>query len=350
MARISIRRVLTWERIPIDAQEVVTKARIVVLAQHTKERLAYLRATIVNPPAAEETTDYYPVPVTFEQEDALHDAYGTERSLELPHGVDPFLAPDNSVIPDPTGSDWTNPANVRDGLLTTYAEYNPSTPSGWLSYGLNDTGEDLRRRVAGFRLVYSYTMEDGFTGPQPPLSVDFFVKEVDSQGRGAVVYATWDFPASSDPAEAFMFLPPAYSSFIPAQPAGTTYTLRLRPWTDAVGPLNVYAFYPLVVDTDLVKNIAKAQLKTPASAPRRVTVRGYVPAGDAQHTIVGWPGGDFTGRVARQSYRDGETVIDFEQAGAPPGLPHEAVEAERVRVTRTQALIRAATYSNLIRR
>lgn len=351
MAIINIARVIDWQRIPIDAQDVVTKARIVLLGQPTSERRELLTAYTVHPPASYTPTPYYPVPVVVEHEDALHTTYGTERSLELRENIDPFLPPTSSVIPDPNDpqDDWVNKNNARDGDLTTYASYSPNTPSGWLTYTFNPAAPELTRRVIGFRLAYTYTADPDHTGPEPRLTAQFFVTELNLLGLGSTVGGTWDFPPAGELADYYVFLPPAYTSQVPTLPAETQYTLRLMPWSDGVTNLRAYAFYPLVIDTNLVENIAKAQIRLPAASPLRVTVKGRVPPA-AEHTIVGWPGGDYTGPVARQSYTpDGNTVIDFEQAGAPPGLPMEAVEAERVRLGRTQDLIRTATYANLIR-
>src|SRR5690606_39112832 len=112
-----------------------------------------------------------------------------------------------------------------------------------------------------------------------------------------------------------------------------------------IGPASsrVTHFYPLILNEALLEENAKANIRLPAQLPQRVTVRGYV-APDREHTIQGWPGGDYTGVVAQHQYELGRTVIDFEESGPPLGVPAEAVEAERVRVARTAASIDRAAY------
>src|SRR5690606_2104087 len=113
--------------------------------------------------------------------------------------------------------------------------------------------------------------------------------------------------------------------------AGLTYRGSTSLTTfENTGEAEVHHFYPLLLNVPLLEDIAKRQIRLPAPTPRRVTVAGYVPP-DREHTIVGWPGGDYTAVVAQHQYDLGRTVIDFEQAGAPVGLPAEAIEAARER-------------------
>src|SRR5690606_20363806 len=105
----------------------------------------------------------------------------------------------------------------------------------------------------------------------------------------------------------------------------------------------LFEFYPLILNTALLEEIAKSNIRLPAERPQRVTVRGYVPP-DREHTIVGWPGGDYTGTVAQVQYELGRTVIDFEQAGAPVGLPAEAIEAARERRVAIDRAVQDAAY------
>ena len=95
------------------------------------------------------------------------------------------------------------------------------------------------------------------------------------------------------------------------------------------GDLKIYEFYPLVLDTVLLENTARSYLKEPSASPKQVTVLGYVPP-DAEHTVTGFPGGDYTARVAGQTYEAGVTVIDFETYGDEAGRAYSADLSRRV--------------------
>jgi hypothetical protein len=139
-------------------------------------------------------------------------------------------------------------------------------------------------------------------------------------------------------------LPPNYSG----APSGFTFTgvrgsATLSTWGDAQ-LIEVTQFYPLILNTALLERIAKDNVRVPGTIPQRVTVSGYVPP-DREHTITGWPGGDYTARVAQQQYELGRTVIDFEQAGAPVGLSAEAIEAARERSVAVRSEVLRAGYA-----
>src|SRR5690606_35628409 len=103
-------------------------------------------------------------------------------------------------------------------------------------------------------------------------------------------------------------------------------------------------FYPLILNEALLEEIAKSNVRLPAEKPQRVTVKGYV-APDREHTIVGWPGGDYTATVAQHQYELGRTVIDLEQAGSPVGLDADAIETARFQDARVASAIASAGYS-----
>ncbi|MFA5567612.1 MAG: hypothetical protein WC972_03090 [Trueperaceae bacterium] len=354
MATIQFADVLDHQLLPIDSQDVVTKVRLVV-AGSTAGDIAEVHQKADTPGGAE-TRAYVPWPVTFEYEAPEHAVYGAERSFALPAGVNPFLPPTSPAVGEPNVvSGFSNPgapSAIRDGDPLTYAEWTAGLGvAGRLSYGLK-----ANVQVVGFRLTYSLEVSGegllwpGF-GTHARVWVGIRYHTAGDPGSGLV--EAWAVSPSLSPVEIARDLygvaPPAAWA-APGNGGGTILrsygspVLQLRVDTNTAA-MRVHEFYPLILDEDLLLGIAKAQVKVPAQSPRRVTVRGSLPPEATEHTITGWPGGDYTGQVARQTYREGTTVVDFEQAGAPPGVAQEAIEAERVRAARTRQVVETAGYA-----
>jgi hypothetical protein len=350
MAIIPIADVITTERLPIDAQDIVTKVRLVI-AGNRAGREPWTEYTATAPDEAPITNTYvtpFPAPVAFEYEAPEHATYRVERSFALPEGFDPFLPPTDTSIPEPGVTNFSNPGDpsaVRDGDPTTYAE-NTSSGTCLITY----FGEDLEGLPAfGFRVRYA-------------LAPSTALRE-----RWRVVRAFNTFLSASNlpvviSTRQYALAEGSGLESVSEEYAVTLYDARGLPinhedpgliqrfstqlnvqFTDA-GTARVFQFYPLVLDVDLLEDVAKANVRLPAQNPTRVTVAGVVPP-DREHTITGWPGGDFTAPVAQQQYELGRTIIDFEQAGAPTGLPAEAVEAARERTTAVKAEVARAGYS-----
>lgn len=346
MAIIPYADVIDRQFLPIDAQDIVTKVRLVVAgnaAGHSPERLT---AFATDDPDTTDTVPYAAWPVTFEYEAPEHALYGCERSFALPAGVNPFLPPTAVEIPEPTAVGFANPGSpsaVRDGDPTTFAEYTGGIGNiGWLAYPFVDG-------VVGFRLRYTLTSVAASTGDQVRTHARLALSPRTSGARfyGMVAANTGTLPDASEPAELYMVVPPPASWADENGPAEAPHVGRFgQAWFETfinVTACRVHEFYPLMLDQALLLDVAKAQVRLPAQTPARVTVRGVIPP-DRQHTITGWPGGDFTGTVAQVQYDLGRTVIDFEQAGAPVGLPAEAMEAARERQGTIRGEIAAANY------
>lgn len=348
MAIITYDRVVDYDRLPIDAQDVVTRARIVVAAQPTGENRTSLAALMNG-----RSVPYLPSPIVVEYTAPQHSLFEAERSFELPSGIDPFLPPTHPSIPNPAASGFSDANNVRDGNPETYAAL---TGSGARELSFNVL-PDPNAIVVGYRLAASVERvgDQGDVLGTPPVYAHVRLRRttgVPPSDLSGTTHAMHELSSSLETAESYAIVPPAQNNELDDSVIAhrhSTVAVGVNALAD-VPSMHVYEFYPLVLNVPLLQGIAKAQIRLPASNPRRVVVRGYLPPGDRVHTIKGWPGGDYTGVVARQSYVDGNTVVDFEQAGAPLGLSQEAVEAERVRLNRTKDLIRTANYPNLIGR
>lgn len=345
MATFSSARVLNYERVPIDAQDLVTSARIVI-AGDLSDKSAGIN-TVVDPPFPEPHASldhpYYPAPIVRAYDHALHATYGAERSFKLPSGVDPFL-PRSAFTSEALAAsvEFSGPRSaLTDGNPTTFMHANTSIVDNPQLAWRAGSG----REVVGCRLTYALKMTDGSL----PFRVRVFAGTYFVQfGSPPVFYTiTQEAELILDPSEEpreVIFVAPAASQDARQTMDPSWTAMRLMATGVGWEYFRVFDFWPLVINEPLVQDIAKAQIRLPASNPRRVTVRGLLPPADRQHTITGWPGGTYTGTVARQTYRDGNTIVDFEQAGAPPGVPAELLEAERVRVNRTDTSIRTATH------
>jgi hypothetical protein len=349
MAVIPIADVITTERLPIDAQDIVTKVRLVIAGNRAgadPDRLVCRAADDVD---VGTPVDYLAWPITFEYEAPEHAAYRAERSFALPEGVDPFLPPTDTGIPEPVLlNNFTNPGDpsaIRDGDPATFAEFTGTTSS-------NNSVIFYPHIVGayGFRIRYELTTARpaSSNGIFYDVNIVVVANPAADYDRAAYALAHIDLRDTvGDPAEAYMVLPPLAHLAPengPVAPVGDITGLVRLGFFVGVESCRIYAFYPLVLNEPLLEDIAKANVRLPAQNPTRVTVTGVVPP-DREHTITGWPGGDFTAPVAQQQYELGRTIIDFEQAGAPTGLPAEAVEAARERTTAVKAEVARAGYS-----
>ena len=333
MAIIPYANVVNVERLPIDAQDIVTKVRLVI-AGNRAGRPGFNFTVLENATSA--TVDYAPAPITFEYQDAAHATYGCERSFALPEGFNPFLPPESSAIADPVaGGTMSNPGTpsaVRDGDPTTFATLSSFGSVGTLNY-------DYDASYVGFRLKYK--AKDSAAGGGLLI--------IHGAGR-AGGYQIWSkhrrVSEGADTDTQYYVLPHDARNQIVNTPTVTGSAQQTLVMTAAttITELEVYDYYPLVLDAELLEDVAKSNIRLPGMIPQRVTVNGII-APDREHTITGWPGGDYTGAVAQHQYELGRTVIDFEQAGAPTGLPAEAVEAARERTVAVKAEIERRSYS-----
>lgn len=330
MASIQYSDVTDVVPLPIDAQDVVTKVHLVLAGNRAgKDPLRFeFRGQSGNTDHPNELLSYFARPIIYTYEAPEHSTYGCERSFDLDPGVELYLPPEHEDIPEPTTTNVTNagdPSAVRDGDPTTYATVASVGTTGLIDYDFNEdaVGFYIRCEVSG---ADPHVLTSAGRGP-----------------GGFNMFAVHGISAGEQATEAYAVIPhDARVDDIntPGLPNAPEMLVRLV-IPSAVTAIKVYEFYPLVPDEVKLLDIAKSNVRLPASEPKRVTVRGYV-APDREHTIVGWPGGDFTGTVAQHQYELGRTVIDFEQAGAPTGLSAVSMqEARRQQVAVDRALQKA---------
>ena len=346
MAIIPYSTVQNIERLPIDAQDVVTRVRLVIAGNigGTWES-EFIRTVddwnLLGSDNTGNNVDPFPLPMVYQYEAPEHSALGAERSFALPEGTNPFLPPEHANVGDPSiVSNFTNPGAIRDGDPLTYAEN-----SGSGTYGAQISYQTLRPSC-GYKLRYSLT---GIPLGQSLGALHRHRSASPTTVRTIANRKLWSYPETggSDTATD-VYAITLHDARGEDENLGdgwqrvSDYTISMS--TDGGAQLRIYAYYPLILNEPLLERIAKSNVRLPAANPSRVTVTGII-APNREHTITGWPGGDFTGKVAQQQYELGRTVIDFEQAGAPTGLPAEAVEAARERSVAVRSEIQRAGYS-----
>ena len=347
MATIPIADVLASERMPVDAQDVVTRVRLVIVGTWGGTRDPDGLRTRFGPAAGFEYVTHFAVPLVYEYEAPEHSTYQCERSFQLPEGFNPFLPPDDVGISDPAAINMSDAAFARDGDPLTYSE-STSFLQTRLSYSLGPNA-----LVAGLKLRYALTYSGGIPDiNRRALSLAYhFVPEAEPSDERVIALQRYTLEATESidqPEDLLVYaLPDARGEGVnypdPALARWRTLVANVIGFSGNEHVLRVHEFYPLVLNEALLEDVARANIRLPAANPARVTVRGYV-APDREHTITGWPGGDFTGQVAQHQYDLGKTIVDFEQAGAPVGLPAEAIESARERASATLAAISSANY------
>lgn len=358
MATIPMSDVLDWRPLPIDAQDIVTKVRLLISGRSSGAEPVLLEASTGEMDIAsilrnKLVVSHSFVPVVYSYTAAEHSTYGCERLVDLPEGTNPFVAPQDLDLTDPelSGSASGAVEEVRDGDPETYFEVTCEDYSNLLLSWPPTEG------IVGFRAMYAFTREDQAI-TNGSWSAAFRMLHRSTSGLSpswtqVVVGREWDIPPTETVEDltetwavanydarslavnnASMLYRRAFLDMVLVPLSGANFT----------GVMRLYHFYPLVLDTNALEEVAKSFVRLPAVLPRRVAVKGYV-APEREHTITGWPGGDYTGRVAQVQYDLGRTIIDFEQAAAPVGLPFESVEVERARALRTESAISAANYN-----
>lgn len=305
----------------VNGEDVVTKVNLVVAgspAGRVPEDEAYYR----NDPTlydangngetdARITEEYVPVPIVHSYEHPLHATYGAERTFALPPGVVPFLeAPDAAAISGMTLSNpfsaWSNIANVYDGNESTFAATAGST---WftLEWTYQSLGADAvaNQKVVGFRLVYSAEIGNTAYGNavmryNPHISYRQYADSKlvpigstypysSSQEYFSVIERLYLIRSTYDPADAAMnkgaiySVVPFSSSFVPENlnagfTAESSYARISVYATEVVaGTSKIYHYYPLVLNTDLLDEVAKSNISLPSTLSGDVVVLGYRP-------------------------------------------------------------------------
>ena len=349
MATIPIATVVRVDPIPVDAQELVTNPVVVIAGTLAGQKpfSQVAREFADDADTAGTPHQIVPWPVVHENPDALDATYHASQALEWPPGSEPFLdAADLPSEPTISGgmSNAGDPSAARDGDATTYAGIaNLSAGGGRLVY--NDPPIENTDLFYGFQLTYSLEIPSGtrstyVTGTPanaglilssrdpyhgaigahagnhvnyPAFEARYVYAIPETDGTPKSIYALGTFDARAHADNAGGVAPYLYAHL---------YLEVLQ--QGAGGALQVFDFHPLMVNAALADSVVSRNVQVPALAPQRVTVRGYV-AADAEHTITGWPGGDFTGAVAQHTYQQGLTIIDFEQRG-----PASLADADRL--------------------
>lgn len=355
MASIPYADLVNVERLPIDAQDVISQVRLVIAGTPGGSREAARHAVQTR----DDTTDpyateqYFAVPAVYEYTSPEHATYGCTRSLALPEGFNPFLEPTDVGIPEPSSllnfSNPGTPSAIRDGDPTTYAQAEVDTGQALITYAA--AGATPSTNWCGYKLKYAWTasgsisaehlrrVRTNFSRMDP---VDTGAQRLQAITEHALLTAN-SLEALADEYALCMQDARALPLNRGGESLAAITSVNFSIFSFGGSVIRVHEFYPLVMDTVLLEGIARANIRLPASTPQRVTVSGYVPP-DREHTIVGWPGGDYTGTVAQHQYELNRTVIDFDQAGAPTGLPAEAREVAMERQKRIDDSIATRSY------
>ena len=255
---------LSW--LPIQAEEIRTAITVIVASVNQHD-----------PDVLNARSGYRPHVAAVRYEDDAHSTYAAEATAELSQGVEPFKP---RYEPDEVSANVSNANNAWDGDMDTFA-HNTSTGQFIITYDERSIDPAL---FLGFRVVYT-------TDPQPTdgdVSIEFVT------GAG-VITGRWHMHDADGRVEA-IFLPPHPLSGITGM-----HCRIFADWFTASDQLRVYDFHPLILDEDLVKEMAKSKVRLPAAVPREIVVDGIIEP-VKQVTVTGAPGGDVSGDVREFRY------------------------------------------------
>lgn len=328
----------------IDTAEACSEVSLVLAGEPAGKAADGVESTfplgvVINTGQDAYRVQYIPAPITYRRENVDADF---RRLLSVPfEGRSPFLPPDQVDFGTVNiGGTWAGAVDdIRDGDPTSYLQGD----DGYLTFNLDGTG------TVGFGITYE--LDEG----EAMVALLYAGTErLSNAGFVECTFGKWKLPPTKNGPETFYAVLPHDARHLPINGGeGVVYTiLMVAPWgwhpeqglrnPGSYSNLLLYELLPLQLDTALLYNAAGRVLKEPASRPMSVTVAGFVPPAET-HTLLGWPGGDYTGTVARQVYREGETTIDFEQVG---GVDFRDVKATaeyvKKRITRDTYLMRLA--------
>lgn len=335
---------------PIDSEDVVTKVHLVIagdVAGREADTFSSQEWQIGASGRYSHTLtffDYVPRPIVFTYEHELHQYFRAERSFGLPEGVNPFYeqteldplvsAGIGSRLRVNSNAGNEDIANIFDGDGTTYK----ALPAGetrhivWTKYALLREyvpAEELPQTeaIVGFRVVHAGELFPGETGLDQwparsanhvyhlsqvaPADSDAFIESTDVMTEvfasynlksaaldsgGIGFYAVVPVSAQQEPLNRDWETSPEYE-------VGNYVTEVLLRVTNPVTDVHVYAFYPLILNEELLTEIAKSNLRVPRALPGDVVVEGYsapvpvVTVQDAQ-----FPGGELSDVVEAVEY------------------------------------------------
>lgn len=318
-------RVISHDLLAIDATDVVTEARVVVLPTIS----GLVRPSTFYAVADGEAEAYYPLPWVQIEQAGDHSTYQAKRSIPLEGVVAPYLPGSQSVAAGDvvTVIGFTGAGDEHiddDGSTTTDAATGQAQIA--LQFQTKESGAHGLRAV-GARLIYAATLIPTeklvasivITHSQPVSAgnvsrsavIAWTVPDTQGQSQALEVYAPTDIRMGLD------------NSASPGTYVGWDTYVELSVNKDNIdggGALSVAEFHPLIVDTSQTQPYALARLRSPASDPRRIVIdptAGEVMPED-ELTITDWldqPGTDLVRTIAQATYHEDRTIIDLEQAG-----------------------------------
>lgn len=338
MASIPFSDVVEWEPLPIDAQDIVTQARIVVAGEYQGNPASEEVAEVTTGAGATEYGEIYPWPVTHVRAHASHSTYQQARAVKLPPNYNPFLPETVGTLAENVSNvNITDPTNAYDGDPDTFATNASASYSLTLTYS-DVSGHTFAGLCYGVRLRYELT--GGPYGIDDHYLLCVAAPELAATPRTSDGYtARYRLrigETNEGPVTVYMIAPfdaraAAVNLADSGELNGYSFLAQLGGVASTGGDLKVYSMHGLVLDTERLDALGDASLIVPAATPKRVRVGYHVPMDD-EHTFTGWPGGDLTSAVAQQSYQGGETLIELERVARSLGLSAlERAEAERVR-------------------
>ncbi|MCA1800554.1 MAG: hypothetical protein LC687_05640 [Actinobacteria bacterium] len=323
------------EWVPIDAEEVVTSAILIVVTEPSKA-IESLKSVLgvyaaVYSGGVWSRKPYIPKPEIIEYTDPVNHLPYRARISKL---VGNLLRADADLLTTPAAiytGNLTNPSNVYDDDPDTYATLTSgATSSGYMDYQFNTTSGNLAeaRRIIGCRIIYSSDNADN------KIVVDFTRSNASNfLGTARQLYnATLpdSGPVLGDKRIVDIIIP--QSTVFTSTPIATRLLMQIT-WNNP-GNVRVYEFVPIYLDTELGIEIAKSFIQLPAQTPATITVRNQLlePRKKLYITDVpNFPSGILQGNVAEYEYtispEDGKmTQIKFEQ----PDLSDEALIAKHI--------------------
>jgi hypothetical protein len=296
---------------PVISEDVVTKVNIVVAGAPAGRTPDYQFAANWDPPSAGGRThtmahyEYVPLPIVFSYEDPLHAVFRAEKSFALPEGINPFLEPSLAMTEAGTeltnSAAWVNLDNIFDEDATTYASL-PAGSSAFLQIAtriIDDSpGRDLiaEQPMVGFRVVYAGLffpdVFQDYSGERSANRVDFKLQITDQMFSGTLQsqshltevlasYALQSVEVQSGGLGFYSVWNPSAQFDVVNHPDGRpiyhSVNGMLLSVKDTVSEVRLYYFYPLVMNAELLTEIARANLRIPRALPGDAIVRGYSP-------------------------------------------------------------------------
>ena len=295
--------------LPINSENAVTQPRIIVAGERAGIE-PYNNVIDLNGVSR----DYYPSSIYYDYDGSGDDPAGAKIKREFPVTTrTPFH--DFNTIPSfgaVTTNNFTNPAGAYDGSGATSAVNSNGPGSSNYFEFLYDSTEITAGNIP-YGIYLKYYLDKSDDPPTQAVTNDTTDLAIMYASAGLYFHTThYALPsATPDPIGILVIVPPDLRLIDPVYYPFDQVFIYIQTFASS-GNFLLYHALPLLLNQDRLQKEAISQMRLTGQKPLKFIYQGVLPC-DKEHTITGFPGGDYTASVAKQVYKEGFTEVNLEE-------------------------------------